>query len=83
MPSSSAGTAMPTFVICSSRRLGIRSATSPANGDSSRNGRNWRPVVMPSAAAELAVSCSTNQSWATRCIQVPVLETTPPAAYRR
>jgi hypothetical protein len=31
----------------------------------------------------LAVSWSTSQSCATRCIQVPVFDTTPPAAYRR
>ena len=35
---------------------------------------------MPIAAPLLAVSCSTSQSWATRCIQVPVFDTTPPAA---
>jgi hypothetical protein len=31
-------------------------------------------------AAPLPVSWSTSQSWAMRCIQVPVLETTLPAA---
>ena len=53
----------------------------PAAGVSSRNGRNWRPVVMPSAVApEPTASWRTSQSWATRCIQVPVLDTTPPVA---
>ena len=33
---------------------------------------------MPSAVPSLAASSTTSQSWATRCIQVPVLETTPP-----
>jgi hypothetical protein len=31
----------------------------------------------------LWVSSSTSQSWATRCIQLPVFETTWPAAKRR
>ena len=42
---------------------------------------------MPSAVLALAAlpvwSWRTSQSWATRCIQVPVFDTTPPMAYRR
>jgi hypothetical protein len=40
-------------------------------------------VVMPSAEPLPPVSCRTSQSWATRCIQVPVLLTTLPTAYLR
>ncbi len=82
-PSRSAGAAIITWVTWSRRRLGNRSATSPAYGESSSIGRNWRPVVMPRAVPLLAVSWRTSQSWATRCIQVPVFDTTPPAAYSR
>ena len=42
-------------------------------------GRNCRPVVMPTASAEPPDSSSTSQSWATRCIQVPMLDTKEPA----
>ena len=35
---------------------------------------------MPSATPLWPVSWSTSQSWAMRCIQVPMLETTPPVA---
>ena len=38
---------------------------------------------MPSAVPLLWVSSSTSQSWATRCIQLPVLETTCPVANSR
>ncbi len=41
-------------------------------------GRNCRPVVMPNASPEPPESSSTSQSWATRCIQVPMLETNEP-----
>ena len=37
---------------------------------------------MPTAAEE-PVRLSTSQSWAMRCIQVPVLETTAPVAKSR
>jgi MFS family permease len=60
-------------------RLGNRSPTTPAYGENSRMGRNCSPVVMPNAAG-LSVSTSTSQSCATRCIQVPTLDTMPPAA---
>ena len=38
---------------------------------------------MPSAVPLPWVSCRTSQSWATRCIQVPLLETTWPVANSR
>lgn len=57
-------------------RWSTRSATSPACADSSSMGRNCRAVVRPVALAESSVRTrSTSQSWATRCIQVPVLAT--------
>ena len=59
---------------------GSRSATAPAYGESSRIGRNCSPVVMPRAVPLLSLSSSTSQSWATRCIQVPMFETKPPVA---
>ena len=40
---------------------------------------NWSAVAMPTATPELPDSSSTSQSWATRCIQVPTLETSAPA----
>jgi hypothetical protein len=59
-----------------------RSARTPAKADSSKVGRNCRPVVMPNAPA-LPVSTSTSQSCATRCIQVPVFEMSEPMAKSR
>ena len=70
---------MPSWVSWSMTRLGNRSAITPAYGDSSRIGRNCRPVVMPSSVPPVPGRLSTSQSWATRCIQVPVLDTTLPA----
>ena len=57
------------------RRLEYRSATTPPHMLASM-GANWRPVVMPSAVPLLWVRLRTSQSCATRCIQLPVLETT-------
>ena len=70
---------MLAWVTCSSRRLGKRSAMTPAYGESSRIGRNCSPVVMPSSVPPVPGRLRTSQSWATRCIHVPVLETTLPA----
>ena len=75
--------AMATWVSWSRRRLGNRSAMSPAYGDSSSTGRNCSPVVMPSWVPPVPGRLSTSQSWATRCIQVPVFDTTLPARYSR
>ena len=46
-------------------------------------GSNWQAVVTPTASPEPPDSSSTSQSWATRCIQVPTLETKAPPAYVR
>ena len=77
-PRANEETAIIAWVTRSSRRLGKRSAMTPAYGESSTTGRNWSPVVMPRAAPPLPGRLSTSQSWATRCIQVPVLDTTLP-----
>ena len=71
-----------TWVTARMRRFGNRSASTPAIGENSRIGRNWSPVVMPSAPA-LPVSVSTSQSWAMRCIQVPMFDTSEPVAKSR
>ena len=55
-------------------RWSTRSVITPACALSSSAGRNWSAVVVPVAAAESSVRMrSTSQSWATRCIHVPVL----------
>ena len=48
-PSTSEASAMVSWVSWSRRRLGKRSAITPAYGERSRTGRNCRPVVMPRA----------------------------------
>jgi len=51
---------------------------------SSSIGANCRPVVMPTATDEWSVRIvSTSQSWATRCIHVPTLDTMAPIAHTR
>ena len=61
-----------------------RSAANPLQGSNSNCGANCRPVTMPTAVASWCVSCvSTIQSCATRCIQVPMLDTMPPAVHTR
>ncbi len=75
-PSSSARPPIRAWVTISSMRLEYRSAKAPPQRLNRSSGRNCRPVVIPSAAPLLCVSSSTSQSWATRCIQVPVLEMT-------
>ncbi len=75
---------MAVWVITSSLRLFIRSASTPAKGPRNRMGRNCRPVVTPAAVPSWWVSTvRTSQSWATRCIQVPMLETRAPAVQSR
>ena len=62
-------------------RLLNRSAIIPVTGARMRNGRNWSPVTMPRALDEWSVSwVRTSQSWPTRPIQVPTLETSEPEA---
>ena len=75
---------MAVWVTTRSLRLFIRSASTPAKGPRKRMGRNCRPVVIPAAAPSWSVSTvSTSQSWATRCIQVPMFETRAPAVQSR
>jgi len=68
----------------SSRRWLNRSAAKPVHGSSSSCGANCSAMTTPSADAFWWVSwVSTSQSWAVRCIQVPTLETSAPAAHSR
>src|SRR5450756_3055626 len=61
------------------RRLGKRSVITPAIGANNTIGANCSPVTIPNATDECGVSSvRTNQSWATRPIQVPVLDTRAP-----
>ena len=47
-------------------------------------GANCRAVVTPTATPESSVSTvSTSQSWATRCIQVPMFATNAPVNHSR
>ncbi len=77
-----ASSPIAVWVIIRMRRLGYRSATAPPQGLASM-GRNCSPVATPSAVPLPWVSWSTSQSWATRCIQVPLLEMTWPVANSR
>jgi len=81
-PRISARPPIAAWVAIRMRRLAYRSAIIPPYMLKSI-GRNCRPVVMPSAIPLSWVSSSTSQSCATRCIQVPVLETTCPVANNR
>ncbi len=74
---------MTVCVTIRMRRLEYRSAMTPPHKLKSRSGKNCNPVVMPSAVPLLWVSSSTSQSCATRCIQLPVFDTTWPAAKSR
>jgi hypothetical protein len=75
--SSAACTAITVCVITSSRRFGMRSASTPPNSDSARIGVNCTVLTMPSASGE-SVSLSTSHAWPMRCIQVPTRETSWP-----
>jgi hypothetical protein len=84
MPVSSEVRAIALWVANRMRRLGKRSAIIPPTGAKSARGANCNPVTIPNATDELSVNTvRTNQSWATRPIQVPVLEMRAPAAKRR
>ena len=54
-------------------RLLNRSAIAPAHKEKIKEGRNCNPVTIP-RSLPLPVSCSTNQSCATRCAQLPILD---------
>ena len=73
-----AQTASQAWVILRTVRLSNRSAIRPPYADISSIGRNCRAVVIPIATPEPPDSSSTSQSWATRCIQVPMLEMKEP-----
>ena len=77
-PSTAAQSANQPWVILRMSRLSKRSAITPPYADSTSIGRNCRAVVIPTATPEPPDSSRTNQSWATRCIQVPMLETNEP-----
>ena len=62
------------------RRLSYRSASTPPNSENSSVGPNCRASTKPIAVPELPDSSRISQSWATRCIQVPVSEITWPPA---
>jgi len=70
-----------TWVI-NSRRCGYRSAINPPNRPKNSIGPNCSAVVTPTANDE-PVSENTSQSWAIRCIQVPLLEIRAPRKYNR
>src|SRR5438045_3236665 len=63
----------PACVNFSSRSLFERSATRPANGESTRMGPNWHAATKPTATP-LLVRWSTNRVRATSVSQLPVLE---------
>ena len=65
------------------RRLPNRSAIAPPHRLNSSSGRNCKPAAMPRAEPLPCDNCSTSQSCAVRCIQVPLLDTTCPAANKR
>ena len=64
------------------RRLGSRSAMAPAMKARQSMGADWRAVTSPSLNGEL-VSSRTSHDCATRCIHVPMSETSCPEKKRR
>ena len=78
----SAGSAISACVYWSRRRFGTRSASRPPQAPNSSIGRNCRAAVRPTQTPE-PVSCTISHISATICIQLPVIETTWPAKYRR
>jgi hypothetical protein len=82
-PRAAAQIASQPWVILRMSRLSKRSAITPPYAESTSIGRNCRAVVIPTAIPEPPDSSRTSQSWATRCIQVPMLETNDPASVIR
>ena len=72
----------PAWVIVSSRSLLDRSATSPANADSTRIGPNWQAASAPTATP-LLVRCRTSSVSATIVSQLPEFEISWPMKNRR
>ena len=70
----------PLWVIISSRRLGIRSTTTPPQGVTISEGMAEAKPTMPSMRSEW-LSCHTSQPCATVCIQVPAFEMSCPPKY--
>ena len=63
-------------------RLGNMSTSRPLSGPMTSMGRNCSATAIPTAAG-LPVSCSTSQSWASLCIQTPMLPAKDMPMYRR
>ncbi len=83
-PSVSASTNMTDCVTTRMRRRSKRSAAEPVNGSSTMCGPNCSAITTPRLVALCCVSCvRTSQSCAVRCTQVPMLETSEPAAQVR
>ena len=79
MPRPALSSAMADCVSTSSCLRLKRSATSPATGARKSCGPSCSAIVMPMAPASCRVRWSkTSQSWAVRCIQVPMLEIRAP-----
>ena len=84
IPKPSARSPIVACVAISTLRRSKVSAANPDNGSISACGPNCSAITMPSAVALLWVSsASTSQSCAVRCIQVPTLDTSAPAAQTR
>ena len=73
-----AGIAISAWVVISSRRFGMRSASSPPQAPNRSIGRNCSAVVRPTATP-LSVRLRISQIAATVCIQVPDSEISWPA----
>ncbi len=70
---------MTAWAAIITRFLGSRSASVPAQADSSSAGVNISPVNSPSAVMSRSVSStSTSHDMAVRTIQVPMLDTRTP-----
>lgn len=73
---SRAWTAYSVWVHSSRVRRSYRSAMTPPHRPNSSTGANWSPATQPSAVP-LWVSVRTNQSSATPCMALPMLDTRP------
>ena len=73
---------MAVCVNSSSRRLGMRSATTPAQSEKANTGTPAQNDTTPSLNGE-RVKSYTNQAWATFCIHVPMSDTSWPKKNRR
>ena len=83
-PRPSASRPAAAWVKSSSLRRSRWSAAKPVSGNSSSGGPNCSAITVPTAVALCRVSTvSTSQSWPMRCIQVPTLDTSAPAAQSR